>query len=83
METSLPSFLHVQYVNFSKYCKYPFLGPLYTILETTLAIDFNLKVSTIFVKEFFPKGGDCSLPKFPEWFVHLLIEAMHAKVFFW
>jgi hypothetical protein len=51
METSLPSFLYVQYVNSNKYCKYPFHGPLCTILEITLTIDFNFKVDTIFVKQ--------------------------------
>lgn len=82
METSLPFFLYVQYVNSSKYCKYPFLGPLCTILETTLAIDFNLKVSTIFVEYIFFEVGlvtiHCPSPSmvFPSscW--------SHAKVFF-
>jgi hypothetical protein len=51
MGTSIPSFLYVQYVNSNKYCKYHFHGPLCIILERILAIDFNLKVDTIFVKK--------------------------------
>ncbi len=57
MEILLPSLLFVQYANFSRYCEYPFVGPLCTILESMVAIDLNLKVGIIFIEENFFEGG--------------------------
>jgi hypothetical protein len=57
MEIPLHSFLFVESTNSNKSCQYPFVSPLYTILESTLAINFNFKVDTIFVKMNFSKGG--------------------------
>lgn len=56
MENLMFSLLCVQYVNYSRSFEYPFVGPLYTILEIIVAIDFTLKVGIIFIKENFSKG---------------------------
>jgi hypothetical protein len=57
METPLPSFFSIESTNSNKSCQYPFVDPLCTILESTLAINFNFKVDTIFVKKNFFEGG--------------------------
>jgi hypothetical protein len=57
METPLPSFLFVEFANSNKSCQYPFGGLHCIILELALAINFNFKVDTIFVKKNFSKRG--------------------------
>jgi hypothetical protein len=53
MEIPLLFLLFVQYANSNRSCQYPFIGPIYTILESVVTIDFNLNVGTIFVEKNF------------------------------
>ncbi len=50
------SLLCVQYVSYNISFEYPFVGPLCTVLEIIVAIDFTLEVGIIFIEENFSKG---------------------------
>jgi hypothetical protein len=51
MENLMFSLLCVQYVSYNRSYEYPFVGPLCTVLETIVAIDFTLKVGIIFIEK--------------------------------